>query len=95
MAFREPVMSEHAKKILKWRGSFLELEENVFSETMRTYLGEIKTPYNKHKLIENLESFLRQKEHLVALEPCDPHGLNLSCYCFYSRLYRRKTYAFF
>ena len=31
MAFREPVMSEHAKKILKWRGSFLELEENVFS----------------------------------------------------------------
>lgn len=80
MAFREPVMSEHAKKILKWRGSFLELEENVFSETMRTYLGEIKTPYNKHKLIENLESFLRQKEHLVAIKSLvTPQELELIC----------------
>ena len=80
MAFREPVMSEHAKKILKWRGSFLELEENVFSEKMRTYLGEIKTPYNKHKLIENLESFLRQKEHLVAIKSLvTPQELELIC----------------
>lgn len=68
MAFREPVMSEHAKKVLRWRESFLELDENIFSETMRTYLGEIKTPYNKQKLVESLESFLRKKEHLVAIK---------------------------
>lgn len=68
MAFREPVMSEHAKKVLRWRESFLYLDENRFSETMRTYLGEIKTPYNKQKLVESLESFLRQKEHLVAIK---------------------------
>lgn len=68
MAFREPVMSEHAKKVLRWRESFLYLDENRFSETMRTYLGEIKTPYNKQKLVESLESFLRQREHLVAIK---------------------------
>lgn len=68
MAFREPVMSEHAKKVLRWRESFLYLDENHFSETMRMYLGEIKTPYNKQNLIASLEGFLHQKEHLVAIK---------------------------
>ncbi len=65
---REPVMSEHAKRLLRWRESFLHLEENRFFEVMRMYLGEIKTPYNKQKLIESLEGFFRKKDNLVVIK---------------------------
>lgn len=68
MTVREPLMSEHAKKVLRWRESFLLLEENRFFEIMRMYLGEIKTPYNKQKLIESLSAFFRKKENLVAVK---------------------------
>lgn len=61
-------MSEHAKKVLRWRESFLCLEENQFFEIMKMYLGQIKTPYNKQKLISNLEGFLHKKENLVAIK---------------------------
>lgn len=65
---REPVMSEHARKVLAWRESFLKLEENRFFEIMRMYLGEIKTPYNKQNLILNLEGFFRRKENLINIK---------------------------
>lgn len=68
MINREPLMSEHAKKVLRWRESFLLLEENRFFEIMRMYLGEIKTPYNKQKLIESLSAFFRKRENLVAVK---------------------------
>lgn len=68
MTAREPLMSEHAKKVLRWRESFLLLEENRFFEIMRMYLGEIKTPYNKQKLIESLSAFFRKRENLVAVK---------------------------
>lgn len=61
-------LSEHAKKVMLWRESFLFLEENHFFEIMKMYLGEIKTPYNKQKLIANLEVFLHKKENLVAIK---------------------------
>lgn len=80
MAFREPLISEHAKKVLRWRESFLELDENRFSETMRMYLGEIKTPYNKQNLISSLESFLHQKENLIAIKSfVTPEELEIIC----------------
>ncbi|MBQ0002168.1 MAG: hypothetical protein KBT21_01390 [Treponema sp.] len=68
MTPREPLMSEHAKKVLRWRESFLLLEENRFFEIMRMYLGEIKTPYNKQKLIESLSAFFRKKENLSVVK---------------------------
>lgn len=68
MTAREPLMSEHAKKVLRWRESFLLLEESRFFEIMRMYLGEIKTPYNKQKLIESLSAFFRKKENLVVVK---------------------------
>lgn len=68
MNVREPVMSEHARKVLAWRESFLKMEENRFFEIMRMYLGEIKTPYNKQKLIMNLEGFFRKKENLINIK---------------------------
>lgn len=68
MIENKPRLSEHAKKVMLWRESFLFLEENHFFEIMKMYLGEIKTPYNKQKLIANLEGFLHKKENLVAIK---------------------------
>ena len=68
MIENKPRRSEHAKRVMLWRESFLFLEENHFFEIMKMYLGEIKTPYNKQKLIANLEGFLHKKENLVAIK---------------------------
>ena len=68
MIENKPRLSEHAKRVMLWRESFLLLEENHFFEIMKMYLGEIKTPYNKQKLIANLEGFLHKKENLVAIK---------------------------
>ena len=69
MIENKPRLSEHAKRVMLWRESFLFLEENHFFEIMKMYLGEIKTPYNKQKLIANLEGFLHKKEswHLAGI----------------------------
>lgn len=53
-----------------WRKCFIRLEDSDFLMTMRLYLGELKTPYNKQKLLEQLEAFLRNEEtqkNIVAL----------------------------
>lgn len=42
-----------------WQNSLLELKEESFFDMMRLYLGEIKTPYNKQRLISSLASFIR------------------------------------
>lgn len=68
MIENKPRLSERAKRVMLWRESFLFLEENHFFEIMKMYLGEIKTPYNKQKLIANLEGFLHKKENLVAIK---------------------------
>ncbi len=49
-------------EIASWREYFLRLDDKQFLTLMRLYLGEIKTPYNKQKLIESLEAFLRREE---------------------------------
>ncbi|MGL4982130.1 MAG: hypothetical protein ACRC4W_04670 [Treponemataceae bacterium] len=57
---------DHDKKkienIVKWREQLSLLPDHHFFEIMRMYLGEVKTPYNKQKLIEELSSFLRKDE---------------------------------
>ena len=45
-----------------WKEAFSSLPDKQFFNTVRLYLGEVKTPYNKQKLIEALSSFLRKKE---------------------------------
>ena len=49
-------------EVALWREYFLRLDDKQFLTLMRLYLGEIKTPYNKQKLIESLEAFLRREE---------------------------------
>ena len=56
-------ISPRAQSIIDWRESMATMNEVMFFDIMRMYLGEIKTPYNKQKLIEELSSFLRKKEN--------------------------------
>ena len=51
------------RDILCWRESLTAMDEPGFFGLMRLYLGEIKTPYNKQKLIEALTSFLHKQEN--------------------------------
>ncbi|QTQ17189.1 hypothetical protein [Treponema parvum] len=56
-------MDKHVKEVLEWRESLTLMPDNHFFELMRVYIGEIKTPYNKQKLIEDLGAFLRKEEN--------------------------------
>lgn len=59
----EKSLNPHAAKVLQWRESLSTLQDHHFFELMRMYLGEIKTPYNKQKLIEELSAFIRREEN--------------------------------
>lgn len=51
------------QRIIDWRESFATLPDSHFFSLVRMYLGEIKTPYNKQKLIEQLGAFIRKEEN--------------------------------
>ncbi len=53
--------------INKWQEAISTLPDKQFFNTMRLYLGEIKTPYNKQRLIEQLASFIRREENANAI----------------------------
>ena len=60
-------LSDRTEQILQWRESLIKLPDYHFFELMRIYLGEVKTPYNKQKLIEELSSFLRKESTKAAV----------------------------
>lgn len=51
------------QRIIDWRESFITLPDNHFFELIRMYLGEIHSPFNKQKLVEQLGTFLRKEEN--------------------------------
>ena len=53
--------------ISRWLNAFVALPDKQFFNTMRLYLGEIKTPYNKQRLTEQLASFIRKEENLQSI----------------------------
>ena len=55
-------MDPRVQRIIDWRESIAVLPDNHFFEIIRMYLGEIKTPFNKQKLIEELGAILRREE---------------------------------
>ena len=57
----------HIQRIISWRESFATLPDTHFFELIRMYLGEVHTPYNKPKLIEELGAFLRREENRKTL----------------------------
>ncbi|MCR4578863.1 MAG: helicase-associated domain-containing protein [Treponema sp.] len=48
--------------ISSWQEAISAMPDKQFFSTMRLYLGEIKTPYNKQRLTEQLASFLKNSE---------------------------------
>lgn len=50
-----------------WTEYISALPEDKFFYLMRLYLGEIKTPFNKQRLIEQLASFMRNSKNLENL----------------------------
>ncbi len=50
--------------IEEWRESFLALSDDYFFKLVRLYIGELKTPYNKNKIILQMEGMLRQNENI-------------------------------
>ena len=53
--------------INRWQEAISSLPDKQFFNTMRLYLGEIKTPYNKQRLTEQLASFIRREENLNSI----------------------------
>ena len=62
MAFEE-IRSGNVENIMLWRESLSVMPDSHFFDLLRMYLGEIKTPYNKQNLIENLSGVLRKEEN--------------------------------
>lgn len=60
-------MDPHIQRIIDWRENFATLPDNHFFELIRMYIGEVHTPYNKPKLIEELGAFLRKEENRKTL----------------------------
>ncbi len=54
-------------EISRWQEAIASLPDKQFFNTMRLYLGEIKTPYNKQRLTEQLASFIRKEENLQSI----------------------------
>ena len=46
----------------QWKKIILSLPDEEFFDIIRNYLGELKTPFNKHLLIEQLLAFLSKEE---------------------------------
>ena len=54
-----------SEEVIAWREALIRLSDQHFFDLMRMYLGAIKTPFNKQRLIEELSTFLRKKENRV------------------------------
>ena len=54
-------------EISLWQEAISSLPDKQFFNTMRLYLGEIKTPYNKQRLTQQLAAFIKSPEHISSL----------------------------
>lgn len=54
-------------EITRWQEAMAAQSDKQFFNTMRLYLGEIKTPYNKQRLIEQLAGFIRKPENTQSI----------------------------
>jgi hypothetical protein len=46
----------------EWKAALLTLPDNAYFDLLRSVFGNIKTPFNKHRLMEDLVSFLSRRE---------------------------------
>jgi len=54
-------------EIESWQEAVSSLNDNTFFNIMRLYLGDIKTPYNKQRLISQLASFIKNEKNTKAI----------------------------
>ena len=60
---RKSQVQNRANEVIAWRDYLTTMSDKRFFNLIHIYLGEVKTPYNKQKLIEDLSSFLRKEDH--------------------------------
>lgn len=48
--------------VADWKGALLTLNDGHFFDLMRSYLGDIRTPFNKQRLVDDLEGFLGRRD---------------------------------
>lgn len=51
------------EKLQSWKEILIQLPENKFLNLVRMYIGAVKTPYNKERLIHDLTVFLHKEEN--------------------------------
>ncbi len=56
-------LAEKAKRVVRFRESLTLLPDERFFDIMRTYLGQIQSPYNKPNLIEKLSAIFRKEQN--------------------------------
>jgi hypothetical protein len=55
------VKSPVFRSVDDWKSALMTLPDNVYFELMRSVFGNIKTPFSKHRLMEDLAAFLSRK----------------------------------
>ena len=85
------------QKIIEWRETLSGMENQQFFSLIHLYLGEVKTPYNKQNLIEQLSSFLRKEENqnLIFNLLSENDILILNAIYFISDVTQEKLSSFF
>ena len=53
--------------IAAWKSALLTLDDVPFFDLIRGYLGDIRTPFNKQRLVDELAGFLGRRENLQTL----------------------------
>lgn len=73
-------MKNYNPQISIWQDSILSLPDKEFFNLIKLYLGEIKTPYNKQRLIEQLAGFIKNENNIsVILSFLDSFDLEILC----------------
>ena len=60
-------MSKSVPTVEVWKECISSLGDSKFFELMRLYLGEIETPYNKQRLIEQLAGFIKNPANSASM----------------------------
>lgn len=59
-----------AEDVIEWREALTRLSDQYFFDLVRMYIGAVKTPFNKQKIIETLSAFLRNKKNRNRIVSC-------------------------
>lgn len=59
-----------AEEIIEWREALTRLSDQHFFDLVRMYIGAVRTPFNKQKIIESLSAFLRNKDNRSRILSC-------------------------